>query len=272
MPQCRKLIVGLGTPVVMAGSWIALDQAWYADYERSPFHGFDDGAEWAQMDKVGHIWSAYTLGRVGQRLFKWSGKSDRSALWMGGSLGLVYLTGVEVLDGTSSGWGFSAWDMAANVGGAALFIGQELAWKEQRITMKFSAHHTAFATLRPDLLGEGDMERVLKDYNGQTYWASCNLKAFLPRSRMPAWLNVAAGYGAEGMTNAHAWDSGSDVLRDHGAPFRQYFLSLDVDLTRIPSRSSFVRTVLFTLNCIKVPAPTLEFRSNGRVLGHGIYF
>lgn len=31
-----------------------------------------------------------------------------------------------------TGWGFSNWDMVANVTGAGLFIGQDLGWGEQQ--------------------------------------------------------------------------------------------------------------------------------------------
>jgi hypothetical protein len=55
-------------------------------------------------------------------------------------------------------------------------------------------------------------------------------------------------------------------------PYRQYYLSLDVDLERIPTRSTVLRTTLFLLNCIKIPAPTLEYRSTGQWVGHWLYF
>jgi hypothetical protein len=47
---------------------------------------------------------------------------------------------------------------------------------------------------------------------------------------------------------------------------------LDVDLQRIPTRSKVLRTTFFLLNCIKVPAPTLEYRSSGEWVGHWLYF
>ena len=73
------------------------------------------------------------------------------------------MTGVEVLDGTSSGWGFSGWDMVANTAGAGLFIGQDIGWGEQRLRLKLSSHLTDYAAMRPELLGEAPAERVLKD-------------------------------------------------------------------------------------------------------------
>jgi len=252
----------------MTATYIALDQAWYAHYERSPLHGFDDSDEWMQMDKAGHVYSAYTLGNWGHAAVARCGASPALARWAGGSLGLVFLTGVELLDGTSTGWGFSWSDMAANVGGTTLFIGQDALWGEQRIQAKFSAHHTDYAAQRPDLLGTGIVERYLKDYNGQTIWLSANMDRFAP-GVVPQWLNLAVGYGAEGMTSAVPMegDAGSGVTS-----YRQLYLSPDIDLTRIHTRSKCLRTVLFVLNSIKIPAPALEFRSNGQVVGHWLYF
>ena len=264
--RCR-LRTSLVAGSVMLGTLYLLDKAWYTQYDRSAFHTFDDSGEWMQMDKAGHLFSAYTLGRWGHAAWRHCGTSEREAVLVGGSLGFLFLTGVELLDGTSSGWGFSWSDMAANATGTAIFMGQEALWKEQRFTVKFSAHLTPYAAQDPDLLGEGIGERILKDYNGQTIWLSGNLRSFT-KGVFPTWLNVAFGYGAEGMTMAFPSDqnSGPDEL------YRQYFLSPDIDLTRIKSRSAVVRTVLFVLNGIKVPMPALEFRSNGRVLAHGLYF
>ncbi len=185
-------------------------------------------------------------------------------------MGLIFLTGVELLDGTSSRWGFSWWDMAANAAGTALYMGQERAWNEQRVVLKLSARHTEFAAMRPDLLGDGPVERYLKDYNGQTLWASFNLHAFLPESRLPAWLNVAVGLGATGMVTAGAPLPGDPLA--HGLHrHRRLFIAPDVDLTRIRTRSKVLRTALFVLNSIKVPAPALEY-GGGRLHGHWAYF
>jgi hypothetical protein len=47
------------------GALVGLNQLWYADYARSDFHFINDNAEWLQMDKAGHIYSSYHLGRLG---------------------------------------------------------------------------------------------------------------------------------------------------------------------------------------------------------------
>ena len=258
----RRTVMGLGAG--MAGTYVLLDRAWYADYERSPMHAFNDGDEWMQMDKAGHVFSAYTLGSWGHAMLSRCGTDQRLAVWAGGSLGLVFLSGVELLDGTSAAWGFSWWDMAANVGGAGLFMGQQAWWKEQRLQMKLSAHLTTYAEQRPDLLGERIPERLLKDYNGQTIWLSGNIRSFAPKSGIPKWLNLAVGMGAESMTTASP--------EPGDGRYRQIYVSPDIDLTRISTRSPLVRTLLFVLNGIKIPAPAVEFRSTGQVVGHWVYF
>ncbi len=249
---------------VFTGTLIALDRAWYADFERGPLHGFNDGGEWLQMDKAGHVFSAYTLSSWGHGAFRRCAQAERWPLWVGGGAGLLFLSTVELLDGTSAAWGFSWWDMAANASGTGLYIGQELLWSEQRIRLKLSAVPTSFAAQRPDLLGEGLAERMLKDYNGQTIWMSANLSAFHPEWRIPRWLNLAAGYGAEGMVTA-------GTLPGDGR-YRQFYLSPDIDLSRLPVRKRWLRSVLAVLNSIKLPAPALEVTGSGGVKGHWLHF
>ncbi|MCB0786889.1 MAG: hypothetical protein KDC02_22115, partial [Flavobacteriales bacterium] len=60
----RERMVGVVAAggLAITGSLIALDRAWFEQYEQVPFQTFNDGDEWYQMDKAGHVWSAYTLG------------------------------------------------------------------------------------------------------------------------------------------------------------------------------------------------------------------
>ena len=261
LPPGRAWLVAGGTAAFATGSLIALNEAWYKGHDRTSFHGFDDGDEWYQVDKLGHANSAYQLGRAGHAAFRWAGINEKVSTWVGGSVGFLYLSGIEYLDGHSSAYGFSGWDMAANGAGAALFIGQQLGWKEQRILLKWSAHPTDFAAQRPDVLGSTLPERLLKDYNGATVWLSANPHAFGWKA-MPVWLNFSAGMGAEGMLNA----------RSNPGSYRQYYLAPDIAFSRIPTRSKAVRTFLFLLDALKMPTPTLEFRSNGGMRGHWLYF
>jgi hypothetical protein len=53
-------------------------------------------------------------------------------------------------------------DIIANASGTALFVSQELLWKEQRITPKFSFHTTQYAQYRPNVLGSSLAEQMLR--------------------------------------------------------------------------------------------------------------
>ncbi|MCK4569556.1 MAG: DUF2279 domain-containing protein [Bacteroidales bacterium] len=264
----------IGGSAAYAGTMIGLYHLWYKDYPQSSFHFENDNSVWMGLDKLGHATTSYWIGRIGYHSLRWSGVKEKHAVWYGGTVGLFFLTTIEIFDGFSAEWGASVGDLIANTAGAGLFIGQQLGWKEQRFIIKFSYHPTDYAQYRPDLLGKTAFERLLKDYNGQTYWLSGNIHSFLrEESRFPKWLNVAVGYGAKGMLGGHK------NLPDHeGKPIpefnrtSQYFLTLDVDLTRIPTRSKVLKGIFTVLGFIKIPMPTLEFNAEDSFKFHILYF
>jgi hypothetical protein len=263
----RRFALVVSTEAALyTGSLIGLNELWYKDYPRSSFHFFNDNSEWLQMDKIGHATTAYYVGRIGVGFMKWTGVSRKKAIWYGGMLGSLYQSTIEIMDAYSSEWGFSVGDFAANTIGSLLCVGQELAWDDQRIVLKYSFQQSRYAYYRPELLGKNLKENVLKDYNGQTYWLSVNPASFMSKeTRFPKWLNVAFGYGAEGMTGGefnppYIDGSGNQIYFDR---YRQYYLSLDVDLTRIKTKSRFLKTIFYGIGFIKIPAPALEFSKYG---------
>lgn len=148
------------------------------------------------------------------------------------------MTAVEVLDGYSQKWGASTGDVVANATGTALYVSQELLWKEQRIVPKFSFHTTSYAELRPELLGKSLNEQILKDYNGQTYWLSANIHSFAKASKIPKWFNFAVGYGANGMITGDN-EVSTDLALPNLKRYRQFYFSFDADLTKIETKSHF---------------------------------
>lgn len=267
----RQNSIVIAESVLAAGALVGLNQLWYADYPQSNFHFINDNSEWLQMDKLGHSFSSYHLGRFGAEMLQWSGASKKNQLIYGAGLGFAFLTAVEVLDGYSSEWGASTGDVIANASGTALYISQELFWKEQRITPKFSFHTTQFAAYRPDVLGRSLSEQILKDYNGQTYWLSTNLYSFSKGSKIPKWLNLAIGYGANGMVSGNTENNPQNSTQKVER-FRQFYLSFDVDLTKIETKSHFLKTIFSVFNTIKIPAPTIEYSANEGLKGHWLYF
>ncbi len=248
---------------------IGLNQLWYSDFKRSKFHTTNDNNEWLQMDKVGHVFTSYQVGKFGAEVLNWSGVSKKDQLIYGSTLGFGFLTAVEILDGFSEEWGFSWGDVASNAAGTGLYVGQELLWNEQRINLKFSFHQTKYALQSPDKLGEGFLEQILKDYNGQTYWLSTNLHAFFKESKIPKWLNIAVGYSGDGMLEGIK-DVDNIMLTNINRQ-RQFYLSFDVNLNKIRTNSRFLKSVFNIFNVLKVPFPAIEFNKNGCVF-HLLYY
>lgn len=249
-------------------SYIALNKAWYADYEKTGFHFFNDNSEWNQMDKAGHVWSTYQVSRWSAGMWKWTGLNPVQSAVAGGVTGMAYQSIVELQDAYSAAWGFSWGDMAANLAGAGTFVAQDLAWNEQRIQFKMGfypyRYPSALTARRNELFGTSTAERLLKDYNSQTYWVSGNLRSLVNAPAFPKWLNVAVGYSAEGLYGGRAnyWkdDEGREFDYRHIARLRKFYLSPDIDLTRINVRKKWVRSVLSVVNSVKIPAPALELR------------
>lgn len=287
----RLSLVCAGEGTLWLGSMIALNKAWYANYPRSGFHLFNDIEEWNQVDKVGHAWSAYWGTQLSSSLYRWSGIPQQKAALYGAATGIAYMSVIEILDGFSKKWGFSLGDMAANAGGSLLYAGQTYAWGEQRIEFKFSTHFNRYASgdlawRANNLFGASRIERFLKDYNAQTYWLSANLWSFAKASKLPRWLNIAVGYGADGLyggfDNVQRDDDHNIVLNTNGQPAfdrrdiprsRQFYLAPDIDLSKIRIHGKTPR-MFRVLNGLKLkfPLPALEWHTQRGLIFHPLYF
>jgi Predicted periplasmic lipoprotein (DUF2279) len=277
----RQFLITGANVAVYGGSLIALNNAWYKDYKKTSFHTFNDSKEWLQMDKIGHAWGAYTGARGSTGLWTWTGLPHQKAVWLGGLSSFAYLTTIEFFDAYSAKWGWSWSDIGANIIGSGLFMGQEFLWKEQRIQFKFSFHTNSYRDQQlrqraDDLFGKPWYERMLKDYNAQTYWLSGNIKSFFPESNWPVWLNAAVGYGADGMFGGfeNKWqaDVGDAVTRDDIPRKRQFYLAPDFDFTKIKTKSKLLKTTFTFLNAFKFPTPALMIDSKGKFKAYALYF
>ncbi|WP_420385794.1 DUF2279 domain-containing protein [Roseivirga sp.] len=258
-----KLYGGIGYTTGL----FVLSQAWYAENGFENFKFFNDNAEWLQVDKFGHTYSTYHFSRINYQLLRRTELSDEKALIWGSLLSTALFLPIEILDGFSPDYGFSYGDMVANAAGSGLFYAQQKLWDEQRIKPKFSFRTTNYPGLRPEILGKSLPEQLLKDYNGQSYWFSIDLHAFDQSGHWPKWLNLAVGYGAEGMVFSRNSENSLAGFNN----YRQLFLGIDFDLSYIPTSSRFLKTVLFLADMIRLPAPTLEL-SNGSLKGHWLYY
>jgi hypothetical protein len=259
-----KKYVLIGTVSYTTGL-LALNELWYKKSPRQSFRFFNDNAEWKQVDKFGHFYTTYQLGRTGHHFLSKTNLTQNQARLYGGMLGSALMFPIEILDGFSADFGASWGDWIANFGGSAFYVGQDLLWQEQRIKVKFSYSPSKFAKLRPNVLGSSWQERLLKDYNGQIYWFSFDTSSFLKNnSRFPKFLNIALGYGADQLVFARREQNQAAGYQ----AYRQYYLSLDLDFSHIKTKSSFVKTVFFILDMVKLPLPTLEYNQQDRFQFH----
>lgn len=279
--------------IIYAGAVISLNELWYKDYPRTSFHLYDDSREWQQMDKAGHIFATYFEADWIYHTARWTGMNRKSSIWTGALVALGLQTTLEVLDGFSSEWGFSMYDMAFNAAGATLWAGQQAGWDEQRIRMKVSSTRVKYpediiignpagtTTLRErtdDLYGTHILETFLKDYNAQTIWVSVNIHSFMKKeSRFPPWLNIAFGYSAENMFGGfeNKWEVDGNTFQTSDLTYpryRQFVLAPDIDLTKINVKSKPLKVLLGMANIFKIPAPALVINGQGGVKWDWLYY
>jgi hypothetical protein len=263
----------IGESVLGIATTLWLSYIWYKKFPHSRFHFFNDNAEWLNMDKMGHATTAYNIAAIQTDVLHWAGVKSGTSAAIGTVTALGFMTMIEIMDGHSAEWGFSKGDMLANLSGCFLYAGQQWMWGQQRISLKYSYHHTLFAKYYPEELGKTSSQEWLKDYNGQSYWLSVNIASFLPsNTSFPRWFNVAAGYGAEGMIGAmnNPKEVDGQKIPDF-TRYRQFYLSVDADLYRINGLSPFATTLLKVSRTLKVPAPALEWNKVQGFDWHWLY-
>lgn len=278
----RRVWIVTGANLVgYGGVMAALAAAWYDNYTKTKLHSFNDSREWLQVDKVGHFYGTWIESRANNELWKWTGIERKKRIWISGLTSFAFQTTIEYLDGKSAEWGWSWADFGANILGSGSFIAQELAWDDQRIKLKWSFHKKSYSDAllnkrSDELFGKSLPERFLKDYNGQTYWASVNLKSFFPKTKLPGWLSVSVGYGAEGLFGGEeniARDENGSILFDRRdiKRHRQWYLAPDIDLSKIKTNKKGIKFILTVLSAFKFPTPSLEF-SNGKFSLNALHF
>ena len=262
-----------GETIFYVGGMSYLGFVWYKDVDRVPFHFYNDNAGYLQIDKFGHVYGAYLESYIGYHALRAAGVKKGPAIWLGGTLGLILQTPIEIFDGLYAGWGFSWGDMIANAAGAGLVMGQAALFDDQIFRYKFSFWRSTYADTAGGYLGDNFLQSLLYDYNGHTYWLSMNANRIIPGDPLPAWLNIAAGYSANGMygefENRTRW--GSTIIPETPRD-RQFLLSLDVDWEKIPTSNKTLKVLFKGLNFVKIPFPALEINSRGQFRGYWLYF
>lgn len=276
-------IIGLSSSLGVAytGAMIGLNQIWYKDVPKTSFQFFNDAKEWQQVDKMGHVHTAYFESVWATKMLKWSGVSHKKASIYGALMGFTFQSSIEIFDGFSEKWGWSWSDIGANAIGSGLALAQNLAWGEQRIRTKYSFHQVAHADAQlleraQNLYGENKIERLIKDYNGLAIWVSVTPTAFMKNPQRAKWLALSVGYmGGDmygGFDNTWEDNDGNLVNRNDVEQYRRFFLSMDVDFERIQTNKHGLKTLFTVLNIVKVPFPAMEFNTRSGVIFHPMFY
>ena len=252
-------IINIGVPSAAVISLVGINEVWYKNYARSDFHFFDDLKEWNGMDKIGHACTSYQLNKISHSLFKKN--NIKKPLLKSSVYTFGYMLGVELLDGYSTEWGFSIYDVIGNGLGTILYTLQERKFKNQPFEIKFSSHKSTYASCRPSLLGENRLQQILKDYNGQTYWLTFNYnELWNKRIKLFDYIDFAFGYSIDGFTGGHNNPeiSSCNCLISNCNNLKrtsQFIFSVDLNTSKIKNKHPILGKFLLPFDIVKIPFP-----------------
>lgn len=278
----RIIYLSTGIGVGYASAMTGLNYIWYKGTEKSKFHFFNDAKEWQQVDKMGHFHTAYFESVWSTQLLKWAGVPHKKAAIYGSLMGFTFQSSIEIFDGFSEKWGASWSDIGFNALGSGLALSQNLLWNEQRIRTKYSFHQVTYpdAQLEQraiDLYGNGQIERIIKDYNSLVIWLSITPSRFMKNPHPSrSWLALSVGYAGGdmygGFDNSWEDENGNVIDRNDIEQYRRFFFSLDVDFEMIPAKKKGWKTLLSVMNIVKAPMPALEVNTKGEILFHPMFY
>lgn len=97
---------------------------------------------------------------------------------------------------------------------------------------------------------------------------STTLQPFFAHSKIPEWLQISVGTGAEGLFGAkdnYGRDKFGNInfSRPYIGRYRQWYLAPDIDLSKIKTKKKGIGLALKILNIFKFPTPSLEYSKKG---------
>ncbi|MBU6168446.1 MAG: YfiM family protein [Bacteroidetes bacterium] len=290
LDKTRLNTLAIASTIGYLGSTLAFNELWYKDYPRVSFHLKDDWILWEHVDKYGHAYAAYQTARTGFSMYKWAGLTNNKSTFIGAGISIAIMNTLEIMDGFSEGWGYSLYDAGFNTFGTALFAAQQLAWKEQRLQLKWSSTRPEYskdpiATNDPTFFGsqyyaaQGHFgkyfwEYIFKDYNAMTIWTSISPGAFILPGKSKNILRslcLSVGFGGENIYGAaynNYYDQNGRITSIGLPRYKQFYLSLDLNTDLIPTNNKLLKTIFKAINIIKFPAPAIEFNTLGEVHFH----
>ena len=269
-----KAIFIAGAATVFLTELSCVEIIWYKDTKLTPgLKFYNDNDAYLQMDKFAHAFGGYLGGYIGYAGLRSIGVSRKKSLLYGAPLGFLYLLPVEIFDGMYKKYGGFSWgDIVANGSGTLFFILQEYIWKEQKIIPKISYYESDYSNMVNGALGKNSFQKFFFDYNAQTYWLSIPFNIFSSKIK-PPWLYFALGYSANGLVGEYVnyTTYGGQKLHEFQR-YRQFLFSLDINWTKIPTNSRFLKKLFQVMVFVKIPFPAIEYNSLGNFKFHWLYY
>ncbi|HTR81971.1 MAG TPA: DUF2279 domain-containing protein [Bacteroidota bacterium] len=246
----------LGGSVVAAGVVVhfARYEPLWADHYTA-FHFHEDFNYALNQDKLLHFYGSFIGGTFAAKGLSWAGFDKRDAVVYGAATSLVFFTFMKIEDGHIDYLGFDRVDELANTLGVAYPVAQYYFPVLNNFTPKISyvASHNAVVAQNQKL------PSFLEDHEGQKFWMGVTVHDLLPPSLRQYWppiIGLAAGYTVRGLNTPR--------------PYHETYLSLDLDLRKMPGDTKFLKQMWEILNYIHLPMPAVRIAPS--VVWHGLYF
>ncbi len=236
----RVSLVGTAAIGTIVAVHIYQRDAWWQGQEE-PFRFENDWNYAMNIDKIGHLYGAYSESKIARAVLHWTGFSDKSSLAYGSVLGLMYQMYVEIEDGYHKTYGFSPGDAFSNILGASLPLAQESFPLLRNFSLKFSYYPSR--QYLDDLHSER-FRAFIDDYEGQVFWITVDPHFLLPADfarQVPPWLGLAFGLAVHD-------------LDGQGGGKRLYYLTTDYQFSKIETDHAFLKAVFGALDFFHLPS------------------
>lgn len=244
-------LVGTIIPVTITGVYVYLNNVWWKE-QRVPFHITDDvELRYAlNLDKAGHFISSYFVSEVFSDVLQVTGLSRKHSVWGGATLSIINSTIVEVKDAYSPYWGFSKFDMLANVTGALLPVLHYHVPITRTIHFSWSYDFSNPSYYKS--MPRHEDKSFIDDYERQNFWCTldiwtlCGLQA--SQSCGPFFIQPAVGLSAQNIDGK-------------GAGQHEWFIGMHVNLNHVLcGKSNVLKYAKKYINFYHLPAPALRIQ------------
>ncbi len=238
------------------GMHIYYSQTWWKN--RVHYFKFDEDTYYARnVDKLSHVYTANLISSSSSILYEWTGLNPTLSMALGATTAIAYETYIEINDGFSPDWGFDWGDMAGNFIGALYPVVQRYVSPLRTINIKWSFEPS---WLEKKLRNYPDL---LDDYTSMKFWITFNPYDLLSKKLQkfyPSFLGFGLGVNLQ---NASHLTGTTNAYRD-------FYLAFDIDITKLPGNTEFLKALKKILNFYHIPTPGIRLTHG--TLWYGLLF